>query len=132
MSLFPNEDVLTKETESWRTFTNNLNSEEYREIFDKMLSDCYRYANVINTKGEPFPTNSLLMYLLLSQQKMIDWLRANIRPTASHAAGVNILLNKKTRRVFFSKVLFSIKESKQSILQFFLTSKQRKLNLEKT
>ena len=97
-----------------------------------MLSDCYRYANVINTKGEPFPTNSLLMYLLLSQQKMIDWLRANIRPTASHAAGVNILLNKKTRRVFFSKVLFSIKESKQSILQFFLTSKQRKLNLEKT
>jgi hypothetical protein len=74
MSLFPNEDVLAKEIESWRTFTNNLNSEEYREIFDKMLSDCYRYTNAINAKGEPFPTDSLLMSLLLSQQKMIDWL----------------------------------------------------------
>ena len=78
MSLFPNEDVLTKEIESWRTFTNNLNSEEYREIFDKMLSDCYRYANAINAKGEPFPTNSLLISLLLSQQKMIDWLSSRV------------------------------------------------------
>jgi hypothetical protein len=82
MSLFPNEDVLTKETESWRTFTNNLNSEEYREIFDKMLSDCYRYANAINAKGEPFPTNSLLISLLLSQQKMIDWLSSRVYYTA--------------------------------------------------
>ncbi len=78
MSLFPNEDVLTKEIESWRTFTKNLNSEEYREIFDKMLSDCYRYANAINAKGEPFPTDSLLMSLLLSQQKMIDWLSSQV------------------------------------------------------
>ena len=70
MSLFPNGDVLDKEIESWRTFTNNLNSEEYREIFDKMLSDCYRYANAINAKGEPFPSDSLLMSLLLSQQKI--------------------------------------------------------------
>lgn len=78
MSLFPNEDVLTKEIESWRTFTNNLNSEEYREIFDKMLSDCYRYVNTINTKGDPFPTDSLLMSLLISQQKMIDWLSSQV------------------------------------------------------
>jgi hypothetical protein len=78
MSLFPNEDVLAKEIESWRTFTNNLNSEEYREIFDKMLSDCYRYANAINTIGEPFPTDSLLMSLLLSQQKMIGWLFSQV------------------------------------------------------
>jgi hypothetical protein len=78
MSLFPNEDVLTKEIESWRTFTNNLNSEEYREIFNKMLSDCYRYVNAINAKGEPFPTDSLLMSLLLSQQKTIDWLSSQV------------------------------------------------------
>jgi hypothetical protein len=73
MSLFPAEDILTKEIESWRTFAASLNSEEYREIFNKMLSDCYKYANAINAK-EPFPTDSLLMSLLLSQQKMIDWL----------------------------------------------------------
>ena len=76
MSLFPNEDILTKEIESWKSFAASLNSEEYKEIFNKMLSDCYRYANAINAKGEPFPTDSLLMSLLLSQQKMIDWLSA--------------------------------------------------------
>ena len=72
MSLFPTEDILTKEIESWRSFAASMNSEEYREIFNKMLSECYKYVNAINTKGEPFPTDSLLMSLLLSQQKMID------------------------------------------------------------
>jgi hypothetical protein len=71
MSLFPTEDILTKEIESWRTFAASLHSEEYKEIFNKMLSDCYKYANAINAKGEPFPTDYLLMSLLLSQQKMI-------------------------------------------------------------
>jgi hypothetical protein len=78
MSLFPNEDILTKEIESWRSFAASLNSEEYRGIFNKMLSDCYKYAKAINAKGEPFPTDSLLMSLLLSQQKMIDWLSARV------------------------------------------------------
>ena len=58
MSLFPTEDILTKEIESWRSFAASLNSEEYREIFNKMLSDCYKYASAINAKGEPFPTGS--------------------------------------------------------------------------
>jgi hypothetical protein len=78
MSLFPAEYILTKEIESWKSFANNLNSEEYKEIFNKMLSDCYKYANAINTKEEPFPTDSLLMSLLLSQQKMIDRLSAQV------------------------------------------------------
>ena len=78
MSLFPAEDILTKEIESWRSFASSLNSEEYQEIFNKMLSDCYKYASAINAKREPFPTDSLLMSLLLSQQKMIDWLSAQV------------------------------------------------------
>ena len=78
MSLFPNEDILTREIESWRTFAASLNSKEYKQLFNKMLSDCYRYANAINTKGESFPTDSLLMSLLLSQQKMIDWLSSHV------------------------------------------------------
>ena len=78
MSLFPAEDTLTKEIESWRSFASSLNSVEYREIFNKMLSDCYKYASAINAKGEPFPTDSLLMSLLLSQQKIIDWLSAQV------------------------------------------------------
>jgi hypothetical protein len=34
MSLFPNEDILTKEIESWRSFVDNLFSEEEdRDLF---------------------------------------------------------------------------------------------------
>jgi hypothetical protein len=73
MSLFPKEDILTKEIESWISFGTSLSSkEEDRELFNNMLNDCYNYASVINAKGEPFPAEPLIMALLLSQHKMID------------------------------------------------------------
>jgi hypothetical protein len=74
MSLFPNEAILTKEIESWKSFANNLSSKEDRELFEKMLNDCYKYAAAINAKGKPFPAEPLIMALLLSQHKMIDWI----------------------------------------------------------
>jgi hypothetical protein len=75
MSLFPNEDnFLTKEIESWKGFADSLNSQEYKELFNKMLNNCYRYATAINTKIQPFPIEPLIMAILLSQHKMIDWL----------------------------------------------------------
>jgi hypothetical protein len=47
---------------------DRLNSQEYKELFNKMLNDCYKYATAINAKGkEPFPTEPLIMALLLSQ-----------------------------------------------------------------
>ena len=73
MSLFPKEDILTKEIESWKSFVVSLSSSEDRELFEKMLNDCYKYAAAaINAKGEPFPAEPLIMALLLSQHKMID------------------------------------------------------------
>jgi hypothetical protein len=78
MSLFPNEDILTKEIESWRSFVDNLSSKEDRELFKTMLNDCYKYSAAINAKGEPFPAEPLIMALLLSQHKMIDWLTVQI------------------------------------------------------
>jgi hypothetical protein len=77
MSLFPNEDILTKEEiESWKSFVDSLSSkEEDRDLFNNMINDCYNYAAAINAKGEPFPAEPLIMALLLSQHKMIDWLR---------------------------------------------------------
>ena len=66
LSLFPNEDILTKEIESWKAFANNLNADN-RELFITMLNDCYKYATAINAKGEPFPAESLIIALLLSQ-----------------------------------------------------------------
>jgi hypothetical protein len=41
MSLFTTEDILTKEIELWRNFAASLNSEEYGEIFNKIVSDYY-------------------------------------------------------------------------------------------
>jgi hypothetical protein len=67
MSLFPNEDILTKEEiESWKGFVNSLYSKEDRELFTSMLNDCYKYAAAINAKGQPFPVEPLIMALLLS------------------------------------------------------------------
>ena len=44
-SLFPNEDILTKEEiESWKSFGDSLSSKEDRELFGNMLNDCYKYA----------------------------------------------------------------------------------------
>ena len=70
MSLFPKEDILTKEIESWKCFVSGLSSKENRESFNNMLNDCYKYAAAINAKGQPFPTELLFMALLLSQNKV--------------------------------------------------------------
>jgi len=74
LSLFPNEDILTKEIESWKGFTDSLSGEEDIKTFMKMLNDCYRYANAINAKGQPFPAEPVIMALLFSQHKIIEWL----------------------------------------------------------
>jgi hypothetical protein len=73
MTLFPEDDILTREIESWRGFAESLRAED-RELFKKMLGDCYRYSKAVNAKGEPFPAESLLMALIFSQHKMICWL----------------------------------------------------------
>ena len=78
MILFPNEDILTKEIESWKGFASSLSSSEDRELFMKILNDCYKYANAINAKGAPFPSEPLIMVLLLSQYKIIEWLTDKI------------------------------------------------------
>ena len=83
MSLFPNEDVPTKKIESWKGFADSLKSEKDRQLFNKMLNDCYKYATAINAKGEPFPTEPLIMSLLLSQHKMIEWLSKQLSLTKS-------------------------------------------------
>jgi hypothetical protein len=43
-----------------------------------MLEKCHKYSVAINAKGRPFPTEPLIMALLLEQHKMINWLQKNI------------------------------------------------------
>jgi hypothetical protein len=71
LSLFPKEDVVTKEIASWKGFMDRL-LEEDREIFTKMLDDCYKYSKAINAKGRPFPKEPVIVALLFSQHKLID------------------------------------------------------------
>lgn len=80
MGLFPEEDILIREIESWRGFVDSLRAED-RELFKKMLADCYRYSEAVNSKGEPFPAESLLMTLIFSQHKMINWLISRFEGT---------------------------------------------------
>jgi hypothetical protein len=77
MSLFPKEDILTKEIESWKGFADSLLAED-RKTFIKILNDCYKYAKAINTKAQPFPSEPLIMALLFSQYKMIEWFEQQI------------------------------------------------------
>ena len=77
MSLFPKEDMLTKEIESWKGFADSLLAED-RKTFIKILNDCYKYAKAINTKAQPFPSEPLIMALLFSQHKMIEWFEGQI------------------------------------------------------
>jgi len=78
MSLFPEENILIKEIESWRTFADGLKSEEDKKLFFEMLEKCHKYSVAINAKGRSFPTEPLIMALLLEQHKMINWLQEKI------------------------------------------------------
>jgi hypothetical protein len=73
MTLFPNEDILAQEVESWRGFADALREED-RELFLRMLDECYQYIYSINSKGEYFSSESLLMSLVFVQHKIIDLL----------------------------------------------------------
>ena len=78
MSLSPEENILTKEIESWEGFADSLKSEEDRKLLLKMLNDCQKYALAINAKEALFPTEPLIMALLLTQHKMIGWLSEQV------------------------------------------------------
>jgi hypothetical protein len=73
MSLFPTDDILAKLQEQWKGYAYALRQED-KEAFLTMIEKCYAYAAAINAKGEPFPNESLLVSLVFSQYKMINWL----------------------------------------------------------
>ena len=73
MSLFPDDDLLAKEIESWKAFGDSLRAEE-KKLFDKMIRQCYRYIKAINSKGEAYSTTSVMMSLILIQHQMIQFL----------------------------------------------------------
>jgi hypothetical protein len=59
-------------------FADSLPAEDDRKMFMKMLNDCYKYAKTINSKGQPFPVEPVIMSLIFSQHKIIEWLEEQI------------------------------------------------------
>ncbi|HEU0144968.1 MAG TPA: hypothetical protein VFQ47_09305 [Nitrososphaera sp.] len=73
MSLFPTDDILAKLQEQWKGYADALRQED-KAAFLTMIEKCYAHAAAINAKGEPFPNEAMLMSLVFSQYKMINWL----------------------------------------------------------
>lgn len=76
LTLFPNEDILTKEIQAWSGFADALREED-RVLFLRMLEQCYQYVDSINSKGEYYSTESMLLSLVFVQHKIITWLINN-------------------------------------------------------
>ena len=76
LTLFPNEDILTKEIQAWSGFADALREED-RVLFLRMLEQCYQYVDSINSKGEYYSTESMLVSLVFVQHKIITWLINN-------------------------------------------------------
>lgn len=73
MVLFPKDDLLSQEIDSWKGFADTLCGED-RNLFLQMLNECYLYERAINSKGEYYSAESLLMGLVFLQHKIINWL----------------------------------------------------------
>jgi hypothetical protein len=134
LSLFPNkDDILTKEIESWIGFADSLKSAEDKKLFLKMLNDCYKYYSIaINAKGELFPAESLLMALLLSQHKVIDWLSKHISSCTSAVSSASTALEVQEKerhqiKEWHNRVFKDIKKyeclSKEDIQRFRVKTK---------
>ncbi|HZA70347.1 MAG TPA: hypothetical protein VE548_11670 [Nitrososphaeraceae archaeon] len=74
--MFPNDDILTKEIQAWSGFAEALREED-RILFLRMLQQCYQYIDSINSKGDYYSTESLLISLVFIQHKIINWLINN-------------------------------------------------------
>jgi hypothetical protein len=66
-----NSIILQKELDKWETYSAILRQPN-RDLFNQMLQSVEKYSNSINVKEDNYATESLLMSLLLEQQKIIN------------------------------------------------------------
>ena len=64
------EDTFDKEIENWEGYCSALREPD-RTLFKEMLEGTRQFKDAVNLKDE-LPTETLLMALLLQQQKMIN------------------------------------------------------------
>ena len=86
MSLNPSDDILTQIIKSYEGYADMLRGEDGKE-FEEMLRLCYRYAEAINAKGEPFPEEAVVMSLLFKQHLVIKELKQAIEKLRKYDEG---------------------------------------------
>jgi hypothetical protein len=61
------EDVVTREIDSWLGLIDKLPTDEDKAVLSKLLESCYKYFVAMNDHAQthPFPAESLIMALLL-------------------------------------------------------------------
>jgi hypothetical protein len=64
-------DILAQEIESWKNFGQTLRMEDGKTI-PRMLNQCYQFKESVNTKGDLYSTESLLISLIFLQHKIIN------------------------------------------------------------
>ncbi|MGH2639231.1 MAG: hypothetical protein ACRDF4_08145 [Rhabdochlamydiaceae bacterium] len=70
---------LKKELDSWRKYSNQLYNEDI-DLFKDMISRIWpSYAEAIEKSDRGYATEALLISLILSQQKTINWLLNRIK-----------------------------------------------------
>lgn len=70
-NLFPYNDIITKEIESWKSYADCLRKHD-RELFYDMLKSCYKYSSAINAKVKEdyfSTTTAVIMSVLIEQYK---------------------------------------------------------------
>jgi hypothetical protein len=61
-----------------------LPSDEDKAVLTKLLNDCYKYSVATNNHAQthPFPFESLIMALLLTQHKLINQIKLMMQSTS--------------------------------------------------
>ena len=81
MNALKDNDILSKEIESWKGFEYALRQPN-ATLFNKMLTECLEneeYASAFKSKGPQDSAESLFMVLLFQQQNMITKLIEKIQ-----------------------------------------------------
>lgn len=67
-NLFPYDNIITKEIDSWKSYADCLRKQD-RKLFYEMLNSCYKYSPAITVQGKEYSTTSALMSILLEHHK---------------------------------------------------------------
>jgi len=69
---------LKEELDSWRAFAHSLREEDRRAYKEMIARISSRYSEAIENSARGYTTESLLVSLILAQQKRIDWLSGQV------------------------------------------------------